>query len=213
MADYLDGPDGADPRYETYLSCYRDDPSISATEAAATLAAAIDYWLCGPGDDGDEGQEYILTRTVKRAARFIADQPCRCTEDLCDRCRAIGCDHGEHRTANCREVSDAYLTVDQLGCDTSYGIARCWVGEDSDAIAVTADRRRGLAAIHAMARSDLGGPVCMDHAAMVWARFYPLPEEAQGDEIGEWVMQPCQDGDVGALRVVYAREVVEVHRG
>lgn len=106
MADYLDGPVG-DHRYQTYLDCYRSDPSIEATEAAAELASAIDYWLCGPGDDGDEGQEYILTRTVERAARFVAAQPCQCAEDLCDRCRAIGCGYGEHRTASCREVSGA----------------------------------------------------------------------------------------------------------
>ena len=106
MADYLDGPAG-DHCYQVYLDCYRNDPSIEATEAAATLAAAIDHWLCGPDDDGDEGQEYILTRTVERAARFIAEQPCQCTEDLCDRCRAIGCGFGAHRTSDCREVRGA----------------------------------------------------------------------------------------------------------
>lgn len=106
VADYLDGPNGHH-RYETYLDCYRGDPSIEAPEAAAELAAAIDYWLCGPADDGDEGQEYILTRTVERAARFIAAHPCLCTEDLCDRCMAIGCGYGEHRTPACREVSGA----------------------------------------------------------------------------------------------------------
>jgi hypothetical protein len=100
VANYLDGPNGAH-RYETYLDCYRNDPSIEATEAAATLASAIDYWFCGPNDDGDEGQEYILTRTVERAAVFIAGQPCTCAEDLCERCMAIGCGYGEHRTPSC----------------------------------------------------------------------------------------------------------------
>lgn len=101
MSTYLDGP-GSDHRYQIYLDCYRNDPSIEATEAAAELAAAIDYWFCGPSDDGEESQEYILTGTVERAARFVASQPCACTEDICDRCRAIGCDYGNHRTAACR---------------------------------------------------------------------------------------------------------------
>lgn len=101
---YLAGPD--EHRHATYLDCYSNDPSIEVTEAAATLAAAIDHWLCGPYDDGDEGQEYLLSRAVGRAARFIADQPCRCGEDLCDRCMAIGCGYGEHRMATCRGGED-----------------------------------------------------------------------------------------------------------
>lgn len=100
MADYLDGPN--EHHHAIYLDCYRGDPSIEASEAAATLAAAIDHWLCGPYDDGDEGQEFLLTRAVGRAARFIAAQPCQCTDDLCDRCLAIGCAYGQHRTPDCR---------------------------------------------------------------------------------------------------------------
>lgn len=103
MADYLGGP--TEHHRETYLDCYRNDPSVSPVDAAADLAAAIDHWLCGSLDDGDEGQEYILTRAVERAARYIAGQPCGCTDDLCARCMAIGCDLGEHRMPGCREVS------------------------------------------------------------------------------------------------------------
>lgn len=105
MADYLAGPD--ERLREIYLDCYRNDPSIEATEAAADLAAVIDHWLCGDGDDGDEGQEYILCRAVERAARFIAEQPCACDVDLCARCMAIGCGYGEHRTPACRETPDS----------------------------------------------------------------------------------------------------------
>lgn len=97
MTDYLNGPTG-DHHFQTYLDCYRNDPSIETTEAAAALAASIDYWLCGPWDDGDEDQETILAGAVERAARYIAAQPCTCTEDLCPRCQAIGCDYTNHRT-------------------------------------------------------------------------------------------------------------------
>jgi len=95
---YLDGLDRS--RVEVFRDCYANDPSFDAVEAAAELAAAIDYWLCGPFDDGDEGQEYILGRAVERAARFIASLPCTCDMpdgDLCQRCLCIGCGYGEHR--------------------------------------------------------------------------------------------------------------------
>lgn len=104
MADYLDGPSGSH-LYDTYLDGYRNDPSIEATEAAAELAAGIDYWLCGQADDGDESQEHVLVRAVERAARFIAAQPCGCTVDLCERCQAIGCGYGDHRLPECRAVA------------------------------------------------------------------------------------------------------------
>lgn len=107
MSNYLNGPT-SDHCYQAYLDSYRSDLSIEAPEAAAELAAAIDYWFCGPSDDGEESQEYILARTIERAARFIAAQPCLCTEDVCDRCRAIGCDYGNHRTPACHgERGDA----------------------------------------------------------------------------------------------------------
>ncbi len=100
--NYLDGPH--ESTVGIYRDCYRNDPSIEATEAAALLAGAIDHWLCGNDDDGDEGQEWILGNAVERAGRFIAAQPCTCTEDICDRCRAIGCSYGEHRTGTCRKT-------------------------------------------------------------------------------------------------------------
>lgn len=95
---YLDGP--ASDHLAVFRHCYANDPAIDTVEAAAELATAIDYWLCGPSDDGDESQEFILARAVERAARFIAAQPCLCDMsdgDLCDRCRAVGCGFGEHR--------------------------------------------------------------------------------------------------------------------
>lgn len=104
MADYLSGPN--EHHYQTFLDCYQNDPSIEAAEAAAILASSVDHWLCGPYDDGDEGQEYLLARAVERAAVFIVGQPCQCVEELCLRCMAIGCGFGEHRTESCRaEVS------------------------------------------------------------------------------------------------------------
>jgi hypothetical protein len=99
MSAYLDGPHSS--TIEIYTDGYRsdDDPA----EAAGFIAGAIDHWLCGPYDDGDEGQEYILARAVERAARFIAEQPCTCGVDLCDRCMALGCGYGEHKTEACSE--------------------------------------------------------------------------------------------------------------
>lgn len=93
---YLDGPH--ETHLEIFRDCYKNDPSADAVEIAAELATPIDYWLCGDGDDGDESQEFILARAVERAARFIAAQPCTCDSDeVCGRCRAIGCSYGEHR--------------------------------------------------------------------------------------------------------------------
>ena len=96
---YLAGP--TEHTVDIYRDGYRTDPSIEADVAAALLAASIDHWLCGPFDDGDEGQEYILGRAVERAARFIAEQPCTCGVDLCARCMSIGCGYGEHKTSTC----------------------------------------------------------------------------------------------------------------
>jgi hypothetical protein len=98
---YIDGPN--ESMVDIYRDGYRDDPSVEAADAAGLLAASIDHWLCGPYDDGDEGQEYILGRAVERAARFIAEQPCTCGVDLCARCMAIGCGYGEHKTPACTE--------------------------------------------------------------------------------------------------------------
>jgi hypothetical protein len=104
MADraYLDGPDRyVDPSIlESYQSTDVDVP-----ESAAMLATAIDWWLCGPLDDGDGSYESILCTAVERAARLIAALPCTCdipNGELCARCLAIGCDYSEHRTESCR---------------------------------------------------------------------------------------------------------------
>ena len=96
---YLDGP----PSHldEGYVDCYQADSDPA--EAAAYLATSIDWWLCGPHDDGDGSQESILCDAVERAGRFIAAQPCTCdADDWCARCLAIGCGYGEHKTPACR---------------------------------------------------------------------------------------------------------------
>lgn len=106
-ANYVDGPTPA--TRAVFLDCYGNDPSVNVVEAAAGLAAAIDHWLCGPRDDGDEGQESILESAVARVALFVESLPCGCdhldpADDLCGRCLALGCDHGQHKTAGCPPV-------------------------------------------------------------------------------------------------------------
>ncbi len=60
-----------------------------AEEAAAHLAAAVD-WAFNPSD-GDGDQETLLADAILRAARYIDAQPCACTDDgPCDRCQALG---------------------------------------------------------------------------------------------------------------------------
>lgn len=103
-------------------------------------------------------------------------------------------------------VHPKYLTLEELNCEVSYGVQRVWIGEVGDAVAVTGERRRGLAAIHEMARRDLGSPAGCYRVETGWARF------SVGGPDGDdgWVMDLCQPGDDGALAVVLAREVGEV---
>lgn len=119
---------------------------------------------------------------------------------------------GEH-TAGGPGVSGAtsepvgtYLTVEQLNCDDRiYGVPVAFLGEERDGIvAITADWQRGAAAIHALARSARGLPARAAKVELRWARFYPLPEQYQDTDVGEWVISPCQQGDPGAMQVVWA---------
>lgn len=91
---YLDGPHAS--LFADMESCYKYDDSEAILMTAANLATVIDYWLCGPDDDGDESQDWFLMRAVERAGRYIYSQPCTCTEDICDRCRAIGSEGNAH---------------------------------------------------------------------------------------------------------------------
>lgn len=107
MINYLNGPTAASR--EAFRDGYRNEPSITElVDAVTDLAATIDHWLCGPRDDGDESQECILANAVERAARFIESLPCGCDPDgeLCQRCLALGCDHGEHKSDNCPSTND-----------------------------------------------------------------------------------------------------------
>lgn len=97
-----------------------------------------------------------------------------------------------------------YLTEDELGCNSAFGVPCDWVGEDGDMVAVTADRRRGLAAIHAIARHDLRWPACCTGVETGWARFSPGAGDPQ-----EWTFRYCEATDPGALPVVVAFEVGE----
>lgn len=99
-----------------------------------------------------------------------------------------------------------YLTADQLGYDETYGVQRYWIGEDGDAVAITEDTRRGLAAVHAMARNDLGKPATTSRVTKGWARF-----TASASDLTEWEGHFCDRADDGALPVVIAHEVGEVY--
>jgi hypothetical protein len=99
-----------------------------------------------------------------------------------------------------------YLTADQVtGCETHYGVRVFWSGEDGDVVALTADVRRGLAAIHALGRGELRQPVrsAVEGGYDVgYARFW-----LADDGSDEWDCEPCGPFDEGALPVVWAAEV------
>lgn len=99
-----------------------------------------------------------------------------------------------------------YLTAEQVtGCETHYGVRVFWSGEDGDVVALTADVRRGLAALHALGRRELGQPVASTINGGYetgYARFW-----FSDDGADEWDTEPCAAGDEGALPVVWAAEV------
>lgn len=88
-----------------------------------------------------------------------------------------------------------------LDCPTYLGVATAWIDEDGDAIAITTDLRRGLAAIHAQARYDLGGPASLTGVTQRWVRFEYPPN------CDEWLMRGCAATDTEAVPVVIAHEV------
>lgn len=182
-------------------------PYRYALVAAASLAISGVAWTSPPNVLVDD-----LTR-VAAAARvasttaydaavhrgdWVDDRPP--PHDLASR-RAKRHGHGAPAQARTNEPPTSVPT-------TGTGAGKLEVGSVAAAIVVTHDRRRGLAAIHAMACADLGRPASLCGVDEIWARFSPRAEE--GDEIGEWVMQPCQEGDEGAMRAVFAAEVGEV---
>lgn len=96
-----------------------------------------------------------------------------------------------------------YRALDEISFpDRFHGVPACWVGEDGDAIALTDDLRRGAAAIHALGRQDIGGPVRADLVGLRWMRF-----ERTGPNQDDWYAATCRQGDSGAVRVVLATDV------
>lgn len=99
-----------------------------------------------------------------------------------------------------------YLTADQVtGCETHYGVRVFWSGEDGDAVALTSDVRRGLAAIHALGRRELGQPASSAVEGgyeIGHARFW-----ISDDGTDEWDCEPCEPADEGAVPLVWAAEV------
>jgi hypothetical protein len=99
-----------------------------------------------------------------------------------------------------------YLTADEVtGYETHYDVHVFWSGEDGDAVALTSDVRRGLAAIHALGRRELGQPVASAVEGGYeagWARFW-----IADDGTDEWDCERCGAFDVGAVPLVWAAEV------
>lgn len=99
-----------------------------------------------------------------------------------------------------------YLTADKVtGCETHYGVRVFWSGEDGDVVALTSDVRRGLAAIHALGRRELGQPMASAVEGgyeVHYARFW-----IKDDGTDEWDCERCARLDEGALPLVWAAEV------
>jgi hypothetical protein len=96
-----------------------------------------------------------------------------------------------------------YRALDEVTFpDRFHGVPACWIGEDGDAIALTDDLRRGAAAIHALGRQDVSGPVRASTVTLRWARF-----ERTGPTTADWYARTCRQGESGAVRVVIATDV------
>ncbi|GLZ34866.1 hypothetical protein Lesp02_70530 [Lentzea sp. NBRC 105346] len=96
-----------------------------------------------------------------------------------------------------------YLTVEQATANLPryYGIPVMWIGERGKGIgvAITDDMRRGLAALHAMGRHDLGSPVRIEkYVGPTWLRFqwFSDPEN--------WYTFDGKPEDPNAVRAVWA---------
>lgn len=111
---------------------------------------------------------------------------------------------GEAGTTRGDHEVTTYLTINELDVEDRYGVPVAWIGEDGDAVAFTENRRRGLAAIHSLGRTDLGGPCAVTgDIQQTWMRFY-LPEGGHSDE---WVGDFCRPDQDGAIQVVIAEGV------
>lgn len=96
-----------------------------------------------------------------------------------------------------------YLTPDQLRAERYYGIAVTWVGDESEAIALTGDHRRGAAALHALGRASFLRPVRSgDRLTRKYARFWDFAD-------GAWSAEFCSPSSTGAHPVIYADELTD----
>lgn len=89
-------------------------------EFLANILATIEVNLLGPGDDGDESALWFFMRAIRRAHDYVVKQPCECAylddgtpDELCERCRVIGCDLTDHRKgAGCRVLVTIRQQID-----------------------------------------------------------------------------------------------------
>jgi hypothetical protein len=110
-----------------------------------------------------------------------------------------------------QHTGTAYLDPDQVGfLEVFYGVPVCWVGEDGDVLALTADWRRGAAAIHRLIRRYSGYPARTAGLTTTRVRFLPATPEQQTDEVGgQWTYLPCAPGDPGGTPAVLALQLSE----
>lgn len=102
-----------------------------------------------------------------------------------------------------RFVDGQWLAVHELDCAFFHGVPTAWLGDEWDAtVAITSSRRRGLAAIHALARHDLGGPAHLDGVVeTAWVRF------RWHSRYFTWELVPTTADDPDAVLVVIAHGV------
>jgi hypothetical protein len=112
-------------------------------------------------------------------------------------------------TPNTAAATGGFLTtIDELDFwFSAYGVPVDWVGEDGDAVALTADWRHGAAAIHRLARYSLSCPARAHSVEVTHARF--RRNWSEGPDYPSWTVSRCEPDDPGAMPVVWAREVID----
>lgn len=100
-----------------------------------------------------------------------------------------------------------YTSPDQIPAEEHYNVPVSWIGEDDDIVAFTTDLRRGLAAISRYARLNLRSEARPHPTIRVGRVTCEMVRVVDDGDMGEWMVLPCQPGDMVGIPVVWARDV------